>query len=55
MIKECFNLKLKYDYLNQNLKKMKSSLIKNALIDLYISINPTKKSTNEEVNILNNN
>ena len=33
---------------------MKSSLIENALIDLYISINPTKKSTNEEVNIRNN-
>ena len=34
---------------------MKTSLIKNALIDLYISINPTKKSMNTEENTVNNN
>ena len=33
---------------------MKSSLIKNALIDLYISINPTKKSSNTDENTVNN-
>jgi hypothetical protein len=32
---------------------MKSSLIKNALIDLYISINPSKKSSSTEENSVN--
>ena len=31
---------------------MKSTLIKNALIDLYLSINPTKKVSNSEENLV---
>ena len=34
---------------------MKTSLIKNALIDLYLSIKPTKNSDNSEDNLVNNN
>ena len=34
---------------------MKSSLIKKALIDLYLSINPTKQSFNTEEDLVNNN
>ena len=34
---------------------METSSIKNALIDLYISINPQKKSSNTEENTVNNN
>ena len=34
---------------------MKKSLIKNALIDLYLSINPTKKPLNSEENVVINN
>ena len=34
---------------------METSSIKNALIDLYISINPQKKSSNAEENTVNNN